>query len=88
MNSFRSVVRDESNSLTYNCCFSLHAKWQDRIKTTHRSSGVRSRAAMVVLALAVVVLPGAIGGNLAEAQTLTVLYTFSGGIDGGNPLVP
>ena len=43
MNSFRSVVRDESNSLTYNCCFSLHAKWQDRIKTTHRSSGVRSR---------------------------------------------
>ena len=43
---------------------------------------------MVVLALAVVVLPGAIGGNLAEAQTLTVLYTFSGGIDGGNPLVP
>jgi uncharacterized repeat protein (TIGR03803 family) len=41
---------------------------------------------MVVLALAVVVLPGAIGGNLAEAQTLTVLYTFTGGIDGGNPV--
>ena len=86
MNSFRSVVRDESNSLIYNCCFSLHVKWQDRIKTTHRSSRARSCVAMVVLALAVVVLPGAIGGNLAETQTLTVLYKFSGGINGGNPV--
>src|SRR5450755_2194705 len=43
------------------------------------------RAASSVLASAVVLAAGVLATPVAQAQTYTVLYTFTGGADGGNP---
>jgi len=53
----------------------------------HRSriSGIRLRAAGAALVLGVVLVSAVVATPPAQAQTLTVLYTFTGGTDGGGP---
>ena len=51
-----------------------------------RIVGLRRRAANIALALAVMLLSAVVATRSAQAQTFTLLYQFTGGMDGGNPL--
>jgi uncharacterized repeat protein (TIGR03803 family) len=53
---------------------------------TQQTSGMRRRAIIPVLAVAVVLLPAAIRGKSADAQTFDILYSFTGQADGGQPV--
>jgi uncharacterized repeat protein (TIGR03803 family) len=86
MNNFGNIVPDESNCLIYNRSLNLHAKWEDHMTRTQQTPRTRQRAVILVLALAIVLLPGAIGGTSADAQTYKILYTFTGQADGGQPI--
>jgi uncharacterized repeat protein (TIGR03803 family) len=48
-------------------------------------SALRRRAASIALALAVMLLAAVVATPSAQAQTFTLLYSFTGGTDGGNP---
>ena len=48
-------------------------------------SRIRHLATSVALALPVVLVPTLFANQSAQAQTLTVLYSFTGGADGANP---
>jgi uncharacterized repeat protein (TIGR03803 family) len=87
MKKFRSVLPNESNTtVIVNGCFNLDTEWQDEMATTQQTSGKRGRTAILMLALSIVLLPGAIGGKSADAQTYDILYTFTGQADGGQPI--
>jgi uncharacterized repeat protein (TIGR03803 family) len=49
-------------------------------------SGLRRRATSIALTLAAVLLPAVVATRSAQAQTFTLLYQFTGGTAGGNPL--
>jgi len=53
---------------------------------TMQPLGTRLRAVGIALALAIVLVPAVVGTKSAEAQTFKVLYSFTGGADGGEPL--
>ena len=53
--------------------------------STRKTSGTRRRAVILATAIVLVPLPAAIGGT-AEAQTYNILYTFSGQVDGAQPV--
>jgi len=48
-------------------------------------SGIHRRAAGVAIGLAIVLAPGVMASRSAQAQTFTLLYTFTGGADGRTP---
>jgi len=47
---------------------------------------MKSRFSMCITAITVFAALGLIGVRSAQAQTYSVLYTFTGGADGGNPV--
>jgi uncharacterized repeat protein (TIGR03803 family) len=55
------------------------------VQPSFKIVGLGRRAASAALALAVILL-AAVATRSAQAQTFTLLYQFSGGKDGGNPL--
>jgi len=52
----------------------------------HRISRIGQRAARAGLALAVVLAPAVVVAQSTQAQSLSVLYSFSGGADGRAPI--
>jgi len=52
---------------------------------TVQTSETRLRAVRIALALAIVLVPAVFATRSAEAQSFKVLYTFTGGADGGDP---
>jgi uncharacterized repeat protein (TIGR03803 family) len=55
------------------------------IQYRNSNSRTLSRVASCALALAIMFLPAIIATQLAEAQTFTILYSFTNGADGGQP---
>ena len=52
---------------------------------TVQTSETRLRAVGIALALAIVLVPAVVATGPVQAQTFTVLYSFTGGADGGYP---
>ena len=48
-------------------------------------SGIHRRAAGVAIGLAIVLAPAVVSSRSVQAQTFTLLYTFTGGTDGRSP---
>jgi uncharacterized repeat protein (TIGR03803 family) len=63
----------------------LDGKKEDHMTNRMQSLVTRLRAVSIALALAMVLVSAVVVTKPAEAQTLTVLYTFTGGADGGEP---
>ena len=55
------------------------------LQSRSRVSGILLQAGRAALVLVVVFVSAVVANQPAQAQTLTVLYTFTGGIDGGTP---
>lgn len=53
--------------------------------TRQRISWIGVRAASGALALVTMLIPTLVASHSAQAQTYSVLYSFTGGADGGNP---
>jgi uncharacterized repeat protein (TIGR03803 family) len=56
------------------------------MKSKMQHSGTCRRAVIMALALTMVLLPALAAAPWAQAQTYNVLYNFTGGSDGGNPV--
>jgi uncharacterized repeat protein (TIGR03803 family) len=52
---------------------------------TVQPSKTRLRGVNIALALAIMLVPTVVASRPAQAQTFTVLYSFTGGADGGSP---
>jgi uncharacterized repeat protein (TIGR03803 family) len=58
----------------------------NQIHTREWLFGMSEAVAGAALALAIMLVPALVATTTAEAQTFTLLYTFTGGADGGDPI--